>query len=159
MGLSENECIYGVSHDGASSGSRIGGSLNALGICLGCIGSLSINIGNNLQAKGHAEARGGSSPTWRLGTAIFFLASIIQFAAFAFAPASIVAPLESLQFVANLAFAKWINLQVITSRMYVGTVMILIGTVIAVSYGPRDDDAYAAGATNLNASESLSSLF
>ena len=139
MPLSPAECVGGPSHGSAHSpASDVGGSLNALGICLGAIGSLSINIGNNLQAKGHAEAGGGSSPMWRLGTAVFFLASIVQFAAFAFAPASIVAPLESLQFVANLAFAKWINLQTITPRMYVGTVLILVGTVVAVSFGPRD---------------------
>ena len=147
MGLTPDECYAGP---GDSSSPASSSSMNALGICLGCIGSLSINIGNNLQAKGHAEAGGGTSPMWRLGTAVFFLASIVQFAAFAFAPASIVAPLESLQFVANLAFAKWVNLQTITPRMYIGTVLILIGTVIAVSFGPRDSRAYAAGGPKLH---------
>lgn len=46
-----------------------------------------------------------------LGSVVFFVASLIQFAAFAFAPASVVAPLESLQFIANIAFGKFVNKQ------------------------------------------------
>ena len=82
--------------EGTTASSNIGYGLNALGIALGCIGSISINIGNNLQARGHNLKQ---QSTWLLGTVVFFLASLIQFVAFAFAPASVVAPLESLQFV------------------------------------------------------------
>lgn len=80
------------------STSSVGYGLNGLGIALGCVGSISINIGNNLQSRGLDELNPSQS-TWLLGTVIFFVASIIQFVAFAFAPASVVAPLESLQFV------------------------------------------------------------
>lgn len=130
-----------------SPSSRAGYSLNGLGIALGCVGSISINIGNNLQAKGHAQlaaakagdAAAGQQPNWlALGTIVFVLASLIQFVAFAFAPASVVAPLESLQFVANIAFAKLVNRQTITSRMLGGTGLILLGTVLAVVFGPVD---------------------
>ena len=129
----------------ATAGHSVGYGLNCLGIALGCVGSISINIGNNLQAKGHADTAkaGGRLPPgapnlWALGTAVFFMASIIQFVAFAFAPASVVAPLESLQFVANLAFAKFVNGQTISTRMLSGTALILLGTVVAVVFGPVD---------------------
>ena len=112
-------CLHYTTHG------HLGYGLNALGVVMGCVGSISINIGNNLQAKGHAEAQAHAAGTaaapktnlFVLGTAVFVLASIIQFVAFAFAPASVVAPLESLQFVSNVAFAKYVNNQVVTRRM------------------------------------------
>ena len=68
----------------ATTGQSVGYGLNCLGIALGCVGSISINIGNNLQAKGHADkaAAGGTLPPgapnlWALGTGVFFLASIL----------------------------------------------------------------------------------
>ena len=131
-GMNATQCLDDLSYPHKVGG--VGHQLNWLGVALGCLGSTSINIGNNLQAKGHAEKNG----LWAVGTAIFFIASIIQFVAFAFAPASVVAPLESLQFVANLAFAKFVNHQTITGRMLWGTTLILIGTVIAVVSGPID---------------------
>ena len=133
-------CLHYTTHG------HLGYGLNALGVVMGCVGSISINIGNNLQAKGHAEAQAHAAGTaaapktnlFVLGTAVFVLASIIQFVAFAFAPASVVAPLESLQFVSNVAFAKYVNNQVVTRRMLGGTSLILLGTVIAVTLGPKD---------------------
>jgi drug/metabolite transporter (DMT)-like permease len=136
--MNRTTCLEG--HPGATPGSGAGYGLNGLGIALGCVGSLSINLGNNLQARGHAEHAAGNkeSPLWLVGTVVFFLASLIQFVAFAFAPASVVAPLESLQFIANLAFAKFVNKQTVTPRMALGTLLILIGTVVAVTFGPID---------------------
>lgn len=129
----------------------MGYGLNAVGIALGCIGSISINIGNNLQAMGHAQqqaaaAAGGSSSgerpkemdLWALGTGVFVIAALVQFTAFAFAPASVLAPLESLQFVANLAFAKWVKRQEVTQQMLWGTGLILLGVLLAVCFGPVD---------------------
>ena len=65
------------------------------------------------EGSGSSEANGSGSgrqqarcSTWLVGTVIFTAASIVQFASFAFAPASICAPLESLQFVSNLIFNR-----------------------------------------------------
>ena len=134
-------CLTGIS---TTPGTHHGYALNALGIALGCIGSLSINLGNNLQAKGlqtkqsSSDGGGGDKTLWAIGTAVFVMATLINFTAFGFAPASVVAPLESLQFVANLFFAKFVNKKTLTWRMLIGTAMILVGTVITVIFGPID---------------------
>ena len=130
--VNATQCDLGMRSD---SGGPVGFGLNWLGIALACVGSVSINIGNNLQAKGHADDNNG---IWILGTCIFFLASIIQFVAFAFAPVSVVAPLESLQFLANLVFAKFINQQTIAPRAYLGTFLIFTGLILCLVNGPVD---------------------
>ena len=95
-------------------------STTGLGILLGVLGSVSINVGNNLQslgmsqlekdrvesAKSESSAQSSSekarkiahhhgeedeldscqSRTWIMGTTIFVTGSILNFAAFAFAP-------------------------------------------------------------------------
>jgi hypothetical protein len=45
------------------------------------------------------------------GTAIFIFGSVINFAAFAFAAASVLAPLEAVQFITNLVFGKCLRLR------------------------------------------------
>lgn len=92
-------------------------STTGLGILLGVLGSVSINVGNNLQSLGMSQlekdrvesessAQSSSekarkiahhhgeedeldscqSRTWIMGTTIFVTGSILNFAAFAFAP-------------------------------------------------------------------------
>ena len=98
-----------------------------VGITLGVLGSVFINTGNNLQSLGMAqlevryhklaaeeegnkkcdgkdedEAGDGEidtceSPTWVIGTVIFVTGALLNFAAFAFAPQSILAALEGIQ--------------------------------------------------------------
>ena len=134
-----------------------------VGIFLGILGSVLINLGNNMQARamhrsgtlkakarwaavheranvvhaltpdGQLEARRSrtvavaatAGPVYsdetlaalaRLtrikngGTAIFIFGSVINFAAFAFAAASVLAPLEAVQFITNLVFGKCVHL-------------------------------------------------
>jgi hypothetical protein len=109
--------------------------LNGVGIAMGCSGSIFINIGNNLQALGHHTP---NPSLVGIGTSTFLCGSLCVFAAFAFAPASVVAPLESLQFVVNLAFHRWVNQTPVTFRMALGTLLILVGTFCAVYNGPMD---------------------
>jgi hypothetical protein len=92
-----------------------------VGIVLGLVGSVFINVGNNIQALGltrleiqkatslvEALASGlegciddeidaCESPVWLAGTIMFLTGSIINFVAFAFAPQSILASLEGIQ--------------------------------------------------------------
>ena len=114
-------------------------ALNSLGVAMGCGGSVFINVGNNLQAMGHQEE--GRQRLLPIGTAVFLCGSLCVFAAFTFAPASVVAPLESLQFVVNLAFQRVVNRVYITPHAAAGTLLILLGTVAAVVFGPIDASA------------------
>lgn len=77
----------------------------------------------------------------QVGTIVFVSASVINFVAFAFAPASILAPLESLQFVSNLLFGKIVNKVPVTRRMLCGCGAVIAGTVLAVALGPSGSAA------------------
>ena len=87
-----------------------GSVLLIIGIVLGLTASIGINLGNNLQSLGMEmqEAQGleKKTKTFWIGAQMFAVASIVNFAAFAFAPAALLAPLESVQFVTNLLFAR-----------------------------------------------------
>lgn len=129
-------------------------SMISFGIILGCVGSVGINTGNNLQAVGlkALDAKGASlglasgsqelqpknSLTWIVGTIIFFSATIVNFVAFAFAPAAVLAPLESIQFVCNVVFNRFVNKSDVTPMMYAGSLCVVGGTLIAIVWGPRN---------------------
>jgi len=109
-----------------------------LGVFLGATASVGINIGNNIQALGLKRKDAGQKDhLFHIGTAIFVTASIINFAAFAFAPAAILAPLESFQFVANLFFNHYVNKAVITRQMIKGVSLVVLGCGMAVGMGPN----------------------
>ena len=126
----------------------------ALGIFLGASASIGINIGNNMQALGlkmggynaggdNAGGEGGDGKEGKpgdkiftVGTVIFVTSSIINFVAFGFAPASVLAPLESIQFVANLLFNHYVNGAHISRRMINGVVLVMVGCSTAVGLGP-----------------------
>ena len=78
-----------------------------LGIGIAVVASVGINLGQNLQALGlqsseEAVARPCSSRTWVIGLTIFITGSLLNFAAFSFAAASVVVPIEAVQFVTNV---------------------------------------------------------
>ena len=73
---------------------------------------------------------------WRrvkaIGTFIFLFGSIVNFVAFAFAAASVLAPLEAVQFITNLVFGKCVHGHKISRKMKIGSVLTAIGTIIEV---------------------------
>jgi len=111
-----------------------------LGILLGISASVGINVGNNVQALGLAQQqKAGEEKRNKLfwfGTWTFVLASIVNFAAFGLAPAAVLAPLESVQFVSNLLFARFVNHMNVTRRMVGGSSLIVFGTILAIAFGP-----------------------
>ena len=124
--------------------------LMGLGILLGLLGSILINVGNNVQAVGmgmveeqkkRAE-QGGPPPTkrakriWTAGTVTFVVGSVINFVAFVFAAAAVLAPLEAIQFVSNLIFARYVTKVPVSQKMVAGSALIVLGTIGAVASGP-----------------------
>ena len=129
-----------------------------LGVCLGLLGSVMINTGNNVQALGlhqlvlaqqqlKATARGGGdghggsiseevdpakSKVWCVGTFIFIAGAVVNFVSYAFAPQSILAALEAIQFVTNIFFGRFVLGAAVSRRMVVGTALTIAGTVGAV---------------------------
>lgn len=126
-----------------------------LGVVLGLLGSIAINIGNNIQALGLQSLKikrtisvdsietGGEpisffqSRTWILGTIIFVSGSLINFASFAFAAQSLLASLQSVQFITNLLLGKILLKARITNKMLMGTGLTAIGTCIAVQFSSK----------------------
>ena len=156
------------------------------GIFLGLLGSVLINLGNNLQAlamhrsgtlkaksrwaavqervnavialspEGQLESRteavaAKAAPVYSdetlaaltrwtrikiAGTTIFLFGSLINFAAFAFAAASVLAPLEAVQFITNLVFGKCVHGLAISRRMQLGSALTAVGVGVAVGCGP-----------------------
>jgi len=70
------------------------------------------------------------------GTSIFIFGSFINFAAFALAAASVLAPLEAVQFITNLVFGKIVHGHTISGKMKVGSFLTAIGTIVAIACGP-----------------------
>lgn len=72
-----------------------------------------------------------SKHTWAVGTGIFVGGTICVFAAFSFAAQSLLAPVESLQFVTNIFFGRYFLDEPITMRAMFATFLIILGNVVA----------------------------
>ena len=139
-----------------------------LGIGLGCFGSVGINLGNNLQAvginldnsdaiehveelekKGHdidneelPKMKGGCSKgtfIFAIGSTIFFTASLVNFAAFTFAPGAVLAPLEAIQVVCQLFCGRIFHKTPITTLSAASTVLTVLGVVCAIAAVPTPE--------------------
>ena len=69
------------------------------------------------------------------GTFIFFASTFVVFGAMALAPASILAPIESVQFVANIAFARVVNKVQLSRAAVISSFVIVGGVALAVGSG------------------------
>jgi hypothetical protein len=93
-----------------------------IGVVMGIIGSVGINVGQNLQAAGlqalalPMRTKPCNSRVWVIGMVIFISFSMLNFAALALAPASILTPLESIQFVSNVIYNKVVNDAIVSRR-------------------------------------------
>ena len=110
------------------------------GILIHVIGSVGINLGQNMQAL--ALSNGGlkfKDPTWNAGMALFAVASVVTFGALALASATILVPLEAIQFVVNIAFNRIVRKKPVTGKMYGGTFLIISGIVMVCVFGSNDE--------------------
>ena len=78
-------------------------------------------------------------PLWILGFGLVWLGSILDFAALGFAAQTIIAPLGSLTLVTNTFFAPYINGEKTTRRDMYSTLVIVAGSVVAVSFGDKSE--------------------
>ena len=122
------------------------GNLLALGICMGLVSSVLINVGQNIQALGAkepgADVKPCTSKKWVIGLTIFIIGSLGNAVAMAFASATILVPLESSQFVTNVLFSKFINKCEVTRQQWLGTMLAVLGTVLTCVFGPNDDRCF-----------------
>jgi hypothetical protein len=69
-----------------------------------------------------------------LGRLIFVLGSLFTFASFAFGAQSLIASLESVQFVSNVFFVWYVHNEPITTRMMLATGSIVAGNILVVIF-------------------------
>jgi len=122
-----------------------------LGIIVHVVGSVGINIGQNLQALGlerlapemaQKKCSACHSTLWVVGMVTFAISSVVTFGALALASATILVPLESVQFVVNIAFGKFVRKKVITWRMMAGTVILIVGIALVVAFGTKEEGCF-----------------
>ena len=73
-----------------------------------------------------------------------------MFASFGFAAQSLLAALESVQFVSNVVFAYYIHGEKITRRICLSTLAIVVGNVLVVSFSSHNGDRLTAGRTHVH---------
>ena len=78
------------------------------------------------------------SPIWVVGTLIFVTGSLLNFASYAFAAQSMLASLESIQFVTNLIFGRFMLGARITETMLAGTLLTVTGTIMTVNFASKE---------------------
>ena len=91
--------------------------------------------GGEPEKKGHA---------WLIGTCIFVCGSLFNFVSFGYAPQSMLASLESSQFVANVIFSKIILGAEITRNQIIGTVLLVGGCITVVMSSSHETTEYTA---------------
>jgi len=84
-----------------------------------------------------------SPSVFYLGTGLFVCGSLLTFASFGFAAQSLLASLEGVQFVSNVAFAKLIRKQPVTGSVVLGVGMIVLGVVTVVLVGNHSTHVYS----------------
>jgi hypothetical protein len=138
----------------------------ALGVILVVVGSLGNNYGNNLVSLGHTlkkkatismkclddpvESQALNKPDeetpeektsharWRaFGVFVIVVANLSTFAAFGFAAQSLLAALESVQFLSNVAFAKAVHKESVTRRTIIATLIIVVGNIMVVIFADK----------------------
>ncbi len=120
-----------------------------MGVALCFVAQPGINIGQNIQADGLAmlpEDERLSSPyksnLWTAGLIMFISFSLLNFAALSFAPASILLPLEVIQFVSNVGYASVVHHKEVPLLMRIGVVLALLGTACTVLFGSKESSCY-----------------
>jgi hypothetical protein len=119
-----------------------------VGIVLGSFASVGINIGQNMQADGikllplEEQMMPWKSRVWVIGESVFIGCSIVNFAALGLAPASVLVPLESIQFVTNVAYSRIVHKANVPPKMLLGVFLSVVGTVFTVVFGAAGDSCH-----------------
>lgn len=72
------------------------------------------------------------------GTIIFIIGNLFTFGAFGFGAQSLLASLESIQFVSNLFFVRFVHKEIVTIRMILATLSIVTGNIMVVVFANHE---------------------
>lgn len=82
--------------------------------------------------------------TTTVGQIIFVTGALSTFAAFGFGSQSLLASLESVQFVSNVIFCKYVHHEPITNKMTIATTLIVLGNILVVILGEKESHLYGS---------------
>ncbi|CAM9814965.1 unnamed protein product [Chrysoparadoxa australica] len=74
---------------------------------------------------------------WLLGAGSFVFGSIVNFFSMSFAPQSLLSSLGSVQFISNVFFGKLILHEIVTTRIIIGTTLIMLGNLLTILFSPH----------------------
>lgn len=92
----------------------------------------------------NVEAKKKIISLWSVGVTIFVLGNLLTFASFGFAAQSLLASLESVQFVSNVFFVKYVHKEVVTWRMIISTASIVVGNTLVVLFSDHAAVLYSS---------------
>jgi len=73
-----------------------------------------------------------------IGRVVFVVGNLVSFASFGFGAQSLIASLDSVQFVSNVIFGYFVHNEPATVRVMIATISILVGNVMVVLFGNRN---------------------
>lgn len=118
-----------------------------IGIVLSISGNFLISVSLNLQKYVHnmnEEHSGGEKsyteiPLWWFGMSLMVLGETGNFLAYAYASATLVAPLGAITVISNSILAHYVLKEDLRRRSILGVVLAIIGAVFIVTYAPGSD--------------------
>ncbi|XP_063735356.1 NIPA-like protein 2 isoform X3 [Eleginops maclovinus] len=114
-----------------------------LGIIISICGNVLISISLNIQKYAHVrQSQRGSKPyytsgVWWCGVALMGLGELGNFAAYGFAPASLVAPLGCVSVIASAVLSVVFLKETVRASDIVGGTLAITGTYVLVNFAPH----------------------
>jgi len=116
----------------------------SIGVSLALSGNFVISLSLNLQKYTHnqnQELSGGERsytdiPLWWVGMGLMVLGETGNFLAYAYAPATLVAPLGAVTVISNSILAHYVLKEDLRPRNVAGVVLAILGAVLIVVYAP-----------------------
>eukprot|EP00292_Cryptomonas_paramecium_P007245 CAMPEP_0113673586 /NCGR_PEP_ID=MMETSP0038_2-20120614/6939_1 /TAXON_ID=2898 /ORGANISM="Cryptomonas paramecium" /LENGTH=437 /DNA_ID=CAMNT_0000590059 /DNA_START=205 /DNA_END=1518 /DNA_ORIENTATION=- /assembly_acc=CAM_ASM_000170 len=132
---------------GNRSGFPYFSSAELTGIALSLSGNVLISASLNLQKYSHNKNQaenGGTKPYWEMplwwcSFVLMVFGETGNFLAYAYAPATVVAPLGAVSVISNCVLAHYVLKENINRRNMLGVAMALVGAVLIVCYAPSSD--------------------
>jgi drug/metabolite transporter (DMT)-like permease len=82
-----------------------------------------------------------TNPLWMSGMAMVIVGSVCDLVSFGFAPMSLLAPLGAMTLVINMFIAPCFLNESLSKRDVVFTLIIVVGTVVCVCFGSKDEQS------------------
>ena len=83
--------------------------------------------------------------TWtNIGRTVFVLGNLLTWVAYAWGAQSLIAALESVQFVSNVFFVHYVHHEPVTNRMIIATLSIVVGNILVVLFSSKEAHVFTS---------------